>query len=153
MKKRFIFGVLAAAALAVTATASAAGDMTAINLQILNSKGYQTFSQTVVTKGIATFGEQYGYPVAIVTADGTKPKPDLFNGSWSLEVKQVSYRPDGKAVIEADLIDKPASIEGRPASTQHVAVTVSPGASSGTVHGANGDDYVLSVHRLSDADS
>lgn len=64
MKKQLKL-LAAVSALLATAGAFAADDMTAIKLQIFNAKGHQTFGETLVTKGEASFGEQYGYPVAV----------------------------------------------------------------------------------------
>ncbi|MFP3514024.1 hypothetical protein SB775_31490, partial [Peribacillus sp. SIMBA_075] len=60
MQIALILAVAAVGSLAATASAYAAGEAAAIHLKILNSKGFETFSQTAVTtKGEATFRQQY----------------------------------------------------------------------------------------------
>ncbi|MGP8431934.1 hypothetical protein ACT2FY_00365 [Paraburkholderia fungorum] len=150
MKKKISL-LMVSVSLFATTSAFAGDQMTAITLQILNARGYQAFRQTQVTRAAQmSFSEQYGYPVAVSYADGSKPSSDLYNGSWRLAINKVTYLSDGAAIVDADLIEKPAGIEGRSSTAQHVALTIA-GAKGGVIHGADGRDYVLSLHRLSDA--
>ncbi|MGF6813177.1 hypothetical protein OKW30_008394 [Paraburkholderia sp. Clong3] len=150
MKKKISLLMVSAALLATTG-AFAGDDVTAITVRVLNARGYQTWVQAQATwTGKADFSEHYGYPVAVDYVDGSKPATAPYSGSWRLRINKVSYQGDGGAIVDADLFEKPAGIEGRSSSTQHVALTIA-GARGGVIHGADGRDYVVSLHRLSNA--
>lgn len=76
--------------------------------------------------------------------------PTCTTARGKLQINRVSYQADGNAVIDADLVEKPAGLEGRAPSTQHVALMIA-GTENGVIHAANGNDYVLSLHRVSGA--
>ena len=145
--KKTILGIAAAALLASSASAFAGGEVSVIKLQVRNSSGYPTCNESIVSKGDGNFSDRTGYAVMVTYVDGRKQPDD--NSTWRLRIGQVTYQADGSAVIEADLTEKPAGIAGRVASSQHVALTVANSQTS-VIHGANGDDYVLSVRRLAD---
>lgn len=117
--------------------------------------GQQMVKREVVMRdgGHASFGTESVFPVGHANADGSPlietvgmtNEPRDFAGSWNLLVRQVIFDPAGDVSVQASLDEHAAGAKG---VHQELTLSIRAGEHVTTIHGANGDDYLLSVRHV-----
>ncbi|MBR8205288.1 hypothetical protein [Burkholderia vietnamiensis] len=135
--------------------AAASGDgSTAIGVRVMRAGRQEVLREVLMRDGgTASFGAEAVFPVGHVRLDGPpvietvsmkQGQGEDFAGSWNLVIKQVTFDAEGNAAVQASL-DEHAP--GATPEHQDVALSIKAGEHA-TIHGANGKDYLLSIHHV-----